>query len=130
MSSFNQGLDQYCNYPPKHLSEFNFKGIQCPFDHKTSKDSHVSTPLPPAQLHGGLYNSTSTNKPWHSIYVKPDVTYMINTNLQSANPPPGATHQFIGTNRPGNSSVNMPNVYKYAPEGQEGLYNFHLLMDN
>ena len=43
----------------------------------------------------------------------PTTTNMINKNLRSANPPPGATEQYPGTNRYGNNYIPMPGVYWY-----------------
>ena len=46
--------------------------------------------------------------------LTPTATNMIHNNLRSANPPPGATEQYPGTNRLGNNYVAMPGVYWYA----------------
>ena len=44
-------------------------------------------------------------------------------NLASANPPPGAIDQYIGTNRPGNNYTAMPTLYWYKTKGK-GPHNF------
>lgn len=66
-------------------------------------------PPPKPSLNGGLY----TGEPFEetglhrNFPVQPDsVNYHI-TNLKSANPPPGAMHQFPDTIRPGN---NLPDT--------------------
>ena len=38
-----------------------------------------------------------SNKPWMPIKVTPTATNYIQNNLLSANPPPGATEQYVGT---------------------------------
>ena len=48
-----------------------------------------------------------------SIPVIPTATNMIQNNLKSANPPPGATSQYPGTNRDKNNYIPMPGVYWY-----------------
>ena len=53
-----------------------------------------------------------------SIHVTPTATNMINNNLLSADPPPGATEQYPGTNRLGNNYIAMPGVYWYSDTHQ------------
>ena len=48
-----------------------------------------------------------------SIHVIPTATNMIHNNLRSANPPPGAIHQYPGTNRDRNNYIPMPGVFWY-----------------
>ena len=69
--------------------------------------------MPPSQKNGGLYSGEQSNKPWASIPVTPTATNYINNNLKSANPPPGATKQYVGTNRFGNNYVPTPGVKWY-----------------
>ena len=121
------GSKEYCSYPPGNITEFKYTNQACPFE-EANQSPNTPVGLPTTVPHGGLYNDpTSTGKPWHSIPVMPDMNYMIGENLKSANPPPGATQQFIGTPRPGNNGVQLPGVYTYQPSGQPGMYNFHLL---
>ena len=72
---------------------------------------------PRPSLNGGWYTGEKfdDNAPWRNFNVTPDVSYMINRNLKSANPPPGATSQYPGSYRPGNNAQSMPGV---APYGQ------------
>ena len=76
-----------------------------------------NTALPPPAPHGGLYHPTAppAQGGWGSIPVPPTQAGYINENLQSANPPPGATTQYTtgGTNRPGNSYSAKPGVHKF-----------------
>ena len=43
------------------------------------------------------------------------MTNYVQNNLRSANPPPGATQQYVGSNRLGNNYVSMPGVYWHNP---------------
>ena len=72
-----------------------------------NKDSQI----PPTPANGGLYNAPQAVGPHASIPVAPTATNYIYNNLKSAGPPPGAQHQFIGTNRLGNNYLPMPGVY-------------------
>lgn len=123
-AEINGNNTEYCNYPPNHITEFKFMNKACPFEGAEKPDYQKPEIKPSPIPNGGLYTNIPQEKqPWHSVPVVPDMTYMISENLKSANPPNGATSQYIGTERPGNNSVTMPNVYKYKPE----LYNFNLL---
>lgn len=60
---------------------------------------------PPRALNGGLYTGEPFAKgaPWANVPVIPDVDYMTNVNLKSANPPQQALYQYPGNTRPGNN---------------------------
>lgn len=77
-------------------------------------------PPPPRALNGGLYTGEPFKKgaPWGNVPVIPDVDYMINVNLRSANPPPKALFQYPGNTRPGNNYQNNTGLQ------QSGSYNF------
>ena len=81
------------------------------------RDFDNNSQMPPAPRHGGLYSGPASNNPWNSIPVTPTMTNMIQNNLRSAGPPPGATEQYVGTPRLGNNYVPMPGVYWYNPDG-------------
>jgi hypothetical protein len=69
-------------------------------------DSKLSfIPPPPRALNGGLYTGEKfyEGAPWANVPVVPDVNYMTNVNLRSANPPPKALFQYPGNVRPGNN---------------------------
>ena len=71
---------------------------------------------PPPSLNGGWYTGAPfvEGAPWRNVPVMPDVSYMIHTNLLSANPPPGATQQYPGSFRPGNNAQSMAGVAPYG----------------
>ena len=78
--------------------------------------------IPESAPNGGLYTGPQSNNPWSSIPVIPTDLNMIHNNLRSANPPPGATEQYVGTDRLGNNFAPMIGVYWYNPEDARGLY--------
>lgn len=73
---------------------------------------------PPPQYNAGLYTGPQFNGPWGSIPVTPTTSNMINNNLGSADPPPGAMTQYPGTNRLGNNWIAMPGVDDYISSSQ------------
>lgn len=123
------GLNKYCPYPPTHITKPTLSN-DTPFNPQFIEDKPITPPAKPLP-HGGLYSEPEPKErqPWHAISVMAESSYMINTNLLSANPPPGANVQYIGTNRPGNNTVNMEGVYKYDPKNKEGMYNINLVME-
>ena len=117
------GTKEYCTYPPKHITEFKYTNQACPLDGPEKQQKAEPVGLPTPLPHGGLYtDARSTGKPWHSIPVMPEMHTMMQ-NLASANPPPGAMSQFVGTERPGNNNVTLPGVSVYKPD----MYSFTLL---
>lgn len=104
-----------CNYYQINLNQ-PYKDV----DEKTNVDFHSrsSSPLtsmPPPAKNGGLYGGEQSTRPWASIPVTPTATNLINNNLRSANPPPGAIVQYVGTSRIGNNYTAMPGVKWYNP---------------
>jgi hypothetical protein len=83
-----------------------------------NKDTSVPEPLP----NGGLFRGPQSNKPWANIPVIPTDTNLIHYNLKSANPPPGATQQYVSTDRLGNNYAPMIGVYWYNPSESRGMY--------
>lgn len=69
-------------------------------------------PPPQPSLNGGLYTGQpfAPGAPWANVPVTPEGTYMTHVNLRSAHPPPGASHQYAGSIRPGNNLQQMPGV--------------------
>jgi hypothetical protein len=123
--AYISGNQEYCTYPPKHITQFKYVNSACPFD-SFEKQQYKPVELPAQLEHGGLYNSSSTGKEWHAIPVVPEMSSMM-ANLASANPPPGAMQQFIGTERPGNNSVQLTGVFRYQPEPMyPNMYNINL----
>ena len=72
---------------------------------------NVAAPHP--QYQGGIYTGPQAYGPWGFIPVTPTTSNMIHNNLKSANPPPGATVQYPGTNRLGNNFSAMPGINWY-----------------
>lgn len=67
-------------------------------------------PPPPPSLNGGLYTGEEFmhNAPWRNHPSMPDASFAVQRNLQTANPPPGATFQPPGTIRQGNNVFAEP----------------------
>ena len=76
------------------------------FEQNLKQMSYI--PPPPRALNGGLYTGEKflAGAPWANVPVVPDVDYMTNVNLRSANPPPQALFQYPGNVRPGNNWQN------------------------
>jgi hypothetical protein len=72
---------------------------------------------------GGLYGGKQSTKPWASIHVDINENNLMQNNLKSANPPPGATDQYVGNNRLGNNYTIMENVKWYNPKYGQCMYN-------
>ena len=81
-----------------------------PLNQRWNNETTGAPPSPNGGLFGGPQGFVGE---YASIPVIPTATNMINNNLLSANPPPGATTQYPGTNRLGNNYIPMPGVYWY-----------------
>jgi hypothetical protein len=76
-------------------------------------------PFPSMLPNGGLYRGEQCyNRPHIPTPTMHVGTYFHKVLLKSASPPPGATEQYIGTNRPGNNMVIMPGVNWFNPSGK------------
>lgn len=78
----------------------------------------ISTPqisVPVSPPNGGLFGGPQSTNPWANIPIIPDMHVLITQNLASANPPPGAMKQMVGTNRLGNNTIIQPSVEWYKP---------------
>ena len=71
------------------------------------------TRAPSPKPNGDLFGGPQAVGEHASIPVIPTATNMIHHNLRSANPPPGAIHQYPGTNRDKNNYIPMPGVHWY-----------------
>ena len=87
-----------------------------------SEDTRAPDPVP----NGGLFGGPQAMGPYASIHVTPTATNMINNNLRSANPPPGATTQYVSGDRFGNNYSPMPEVKWYNPTNQNLDGMFHI----
>ena len=83
-------------------------------------------PPPPRALNGGLFTGEPflAGAPWGNVPVVPDVDYMTNVNLRSANPPVQALFQYPGNTRPGNNFQANTGLKPYVGEIIKGNYNF------
>ena len=86
------------------------------------RSSGPTESVPPPPPNGGLYGGPDCQRPWLPIKITPTATNLIMNNLLSANPPPGAIEQYIGTNRTGNNYTAMPEIYWYS-EPDSGPHN-------
>lgn len=102
------------NVPVNHLVSVDDTG-NIALDQRSSGPNEAMPTSPP---NGGLYGGPQSTKPWANIAVTPTVANLIHNNLRSANPPPGATEQYPGTQRMGNNYQTMPGISWYRP----GLY--------
>lgn len=82
------------------------------------RDNGPNKSLNRVTVNGELYGGEQSNKPWMPIRVTPTATNYIHRNLLSANPPPGAIEQYVGTNRIGNNYTSMPNIQWYNPNSK------------
>lgn len=65
--------------------------------------------LPGPSLNGGLYTGEPFAKgaPWANVPNAPDAGFLTHVALRTANPPPGATVQYVVGLRPGNNASMM-----------------------
>ena len=86
--------------------------------------SYVPPPKP--SLNGGLFTGEPFvhGAPWANIPVIPDVDFMTNMNLRSANPPPGAIFQYPGNVRPGNNFQHNTGLKPFTGKTGDLPYNF------
>lgn len=119
-------FNQYTQYPPvldvTKLTDGNYGVVEDGNIPPAFRDNGPNAPMPAVPRHGGLYSGPESANPWNSIPVTPTMTNYIQNNLRSANPPPGATEQYVGTPRLGNNYVPMPGVYWYNPPEMAGKY--------
>lgn len=62
------------------------------------------------QVNGGLYTGEpfQSGAQWANVPVQPDAVVMVQQNLLSANPPPGAIAHVPSALRPGNNTFHVP----------------------
>ena len=109
--------------PSAQLPKGNYDTVEKSPVPAAHRDYSPESTMLPAPRHGGLYSGPPSNNPWNSIPVTATMTNMIQNNLRSANPPPGATEQYVGTERLGNSYAPMPGTYWYNPEDRHAQFN-------
>jgi len=90
------------------------------------RSANENTAIPDPLPNGGLFNAPQATGPWGNIPVIPSDTNLIHFNLRSAHPPPGATEQYVGTDRLGNNYAPMIGVYWYNTEDARGMYSMQV----
>lgn len=95
------------------------------------RSADINSAIPTSPINGGLYGGPQAVGPYASIPVIPTATNYTFYNLQSANPPPGATVQHIGTNRLGNNYTAMPGVYwaNNKAKGMDSKFNIKVVKE-
>lgn len=91
---------------------------------EVNRDKNPNTKIKQSPPNGGLYGGPQSYRPWSSISITPTATNFIYNNLRSANPPPGATQQYISLDRFGNNYSATPEIKWYNPITKygSGLY--------
>jgi hypothetical protein len=116
----------YCPYMEINSPQGSYKtlteGLIAPERQANNENTAIPDPLP----NGGLYNAPQSTGAWANIPVIPSELNLIHFNLRSAHPPPGATEQYAGTERPGNNHAPMIGVYWYNKDNaMQGMYRMH-----
>ena len=75
--------------------------------------THPTNSVPGPSFNGAVTIGETCIGSHCAMPVEPTATNMINNNLNSANPPPGANVHYPGTDRLGNSSLSMPGINNY-----------------
>lgn len=112
----------YCPYMEISHQKGSYQTITKGLVQPEKRDFDANTAIPESSPNGGLYGGPQSTEPWANIPVTPSGTNLIHYNLRSANPPPGATEQYVGTDRLGNNYNPMIGVYWYNPEEQHAKY--------
>lgn len=109
-------LDNYAKYGGSYTILND--GIVSPEKRSINENTEVPSSLP----NGGIFMGPQSSEPWANIPITPTDTNLIHYNLRSANPPPGATEQYVSNDRMGNNYSPKIGVYWYNPEHSRGLY--------
>jgi hypothetical protein len=94
------------------------QGLVAAENRAQDENTAIPAPLP----NGGLFMGPQATGPWANIPVVPSDANLIHFNLRSAMPPPGATQQYVGTDRLGNNYAPMIGVYWYNPAEARGMH--------
>ena len=112
----------YCPYMEIKTVGGSYKTLTEGLIAPEKRDFDSNTAIPESLPNGGLFGGPQSKGPWSNIPITPSGTNLIHYNLRSANPPPGATEQYVGTDRLGNNYVPMIGVNWYNPENKNGMY--------
>lgn len=119
----NSGSDiGYCPYMQVNSTEDTYKTFTESMLAQAKTTTEENSTIPPSLPNGGLYNAPQVTAPWGSIAVVPTDSNIIHFNLRSAQPPPGATEQYVSTNRLGNNYTSKTGVYAYNPSDFKDMY--------
>ena len=116
----------YCPYMDISAQKGSYKTLTEGLIMPEKRDFDSNTSIPESAPNGGLYRGIQSTEPWANIPITPSGTNLIHYNLRSANPPPGATEQYVGTDRLGNNYIPMIGVNWYNPEQLKGLYHMNV----
>ena len=108
----------YCPYMQVNSTEDTYKTFTESMLAQAKTTAEENSTIPPNLPNGGLYNAPQVSAPWGSIPVVSTDSHLIHLNLRSAHPPPGATEQYVSTNRLGNNYTSKTGIYPYTPVGE------------
>lgn len=126
ITNFKQGYCKYTEFKQETQQKNDYDVDVGGSVEPTKRDNNPNKEMPPSPPNGGLYGGPQTEREWGSIAVIPTTTNYIYNNLHSANPPPGATTQYVSGDRFGNNYSPMPEVKWYNPTSQNLNGMFHL----
>jgi len=112
----------YCPYMDIKSPNGSYKTLTDGLVAPEKRSMNENTAIPDSLPNGGIFAGPQSTGAWANIPVIPSDTNLIHFNLRSANPPPGATEQYVSTDRLGNNYSPMIGVYWYNPEGSNGMY--------
>lgn len=116
----------YCPYMDIRAPNGTYKTLTDSIIAPELRNGNDITAIPASSPNGGLYNSPQSTGAWANIPVIPSDTNLIHYNLRSAHPPPGATEQYVSTDRLGNNYTPMIGVYWYNPNEARGMYSMQV----
>jgi len=122
----NTGYMGYCQYMDISCQNGSYKTLTDGLIEPERRMNDDNTAIPNSLPNGGLYSGPQSTGPWANIPVIPSDTNLIHYNLRSANPPPGATEQYVSTNRLCNNYTPMIGVYWYNPEDSHCMYRMNV----
>lgn len=85
----------------------------------TEDEKERYSPIPPRSLNGGLYTGEPfwENAPWRNFPFVPSSDRIMQEQLRSAHPPPGARVLYpSGNTRPGNNRIDQKGIKVYDEE--------------
>ena len=113
-------MNTYCPYHKMNIEARDHFLVDTPSNVSVeNRDYSPQSSMPKMTANGSLYGGPQSTAPWASIPVSPTATNFIYNLLRSANPPPGAIQQAIGSIRPGNNYMAMPELRWYNPNKPE-----------